>query len=86
MKRILASALTTILIVVMTLAAMFTLVRTTVYVTSIPSPVQRAAAIAAELLLGVVLLLGTVWLATHLAVRIFGAKDAPSPGGPVAGS
>ena len=83
MKRILASVLTTILIVAMTLAAMFTLVRTTVYVTSIPSPLQRATAIAAELLLGVVLLLGTVWLATHLAVRIFGVKDAPDPGGPV---
>jgi hypothetical protein len=89
MKRIFASVLTTILIVAMTLAAMFTLVRTTVYVTSIESPLQRAIAIVAELLLGVVLLLGTVWLATHLAVRIFGVKnaglkDAPCPGGPIA--
>ncbi len=84
MTRIFLSILTTILIVAMTLAAMFTLVRATVYVTSIPSPLQRAAAIAAELLLGVVLLLGTVWLATHLAVRIFGVKDAPSPGDPLA--
>jgi len=31
----------------------------------------------AELLLGVVLLLGTVWLATHLAVRIFTPKESP---------
>jgi uncharacterized membrane protein len=84
MKQIIASALTTILIVAMTLAAMFTLVRTTVYVTSIESPLQRTFAIVAELLLGVVLLLGTVWLATHLAVRIFGGKEAASPGGPVA--
>ncbi|HEY4817278.1 MAG TPA: hypothetical protein VIH67_07585 [Candidatus Acidoferrum sp.] len=84
MKRILASILTTILILAMTLAAMFTLVRATAYVTSIPSPLQRAVAIAAELLLGVVLLLGTVWLATHLAVRIFGVKEAQYPGGPVA--
>src|SRR5260370_1175648 len=84
MTRIFLSILTTILIVAMTLAAMFTLVRATVYVTSIPSPLQRAAAIAAELLLGVVLLLGTVWLATHLAVRIFGVKDAPSTGDPLA--
>ena len=83
MKMILASALTTILIVAMTLAAMFTLVRTTVYVTSLASPLQRAVAIAAELLLGVVLLLGTVWLATHLAVHIFGTKETPSPGGPL---
>jgi hypothetical protein len=83
MKRILASIVTTILIVAMTLAAMFTLVRTTVYVTSIESPLHRASAIAAELLLGVVLLLGTVWLATHLAVRIFGVKETSSPGGPL---
>jgi hypothetical protein len=84
MKRIFASVITTILIVAMTLGAMFTLVRATVFVTSIPSPLQRAIAIAAELLLGVILLLGTVWLATHLAVRIFSVKDAPSPGGPIA--
>ena len=84
MKRIFASIVTTILIVAMTLGAMFTLVRATVFVTSIPSPLPRAMAIAAELLLGVVLLLGTVWLATHLAVRIFSVKDAPSPGGPIA--
>ena len=84
MKRIFASVLTTLLIVAMTLAAMFTLVRATVYVTSIESPLQRAIAIAAELLLGVVLLLGTVWLTTHLAVRIFGVKEPAPPGGPVA--
>jgi len=83
MKLILASILTTVLIVAMTLAAMFTLVRTTVYVTSIESPLHRAAAIAAELLLGVLLLLGTVWLATHLAVRIFGVKETSPPGGPL---
>jgi hypothetical protein len=84
MKRILASVLTTMLIVAMTLAAMFTLVRATVYVTSIESPLQRAIAIAAELLLGVLLLLGTVWLATHLAMRIFTVKGPAPPGGPLA--
>jgi hypothetical protein len=83
MKRIVASVLTTVLIVAMTLAAMFTLVRATVYVTSVASPLQRAVAIVAELILGVVLLLGTVWLATHLAVRIFGAKNTAT-GGPLA--
>jgi hypothetical protein len=83
MKTIFASALTTILIVAMTLAAMFILVRATVYVTSIPSPLQRGLAIAAELLLGIVLLLGTVWLATHLAVRIFGTKQASNAGAPL---
>ena len=81
MKTIFASALTVVLIVAMTLTAMFTLVRATVYVTSMPSPLQRGVAIAAELLLGVVLLLGTVWLATHLAVRIFGTKQASNDAG-----
>jgi hypothetical protein len=79
MKRILASIFTTVLIVAMSLGAMFILVRATVYVTAIPSTLQRAVAMGAEMLLGVVLLLGTVWLATHLAVRIF-KKDSPLPG------
>lgn len=74
MKHVLLSFLTTMLIVAMTLSAMVILVRATLYVTSIESPVQRAVAIGAELLLGVVLLLGTVWLATHLAVLIFVSK------------
>jgi hypothetical protein len=75
MKDVLLSFLTTILIVAMTLSAMVILVRATLYVTAIQSPLQRAGAIGAELLLGVVLLLGTVWLATHLAVLIFGPKQ-----------
>jgi hypothetical protein len=83
MKMILASALTTILIVALTLGAMFILVRATEYVTSLDSPLRRAAAMSAEMLLGVVLLLGTTWIATHLAVRIFSTKDSPSEGGPI---
>jgi len=84
MKRILASILTTVLIVAMTLAAMFVLVDATLKVTAIVSPLQRAAAIGAELVLGIVLLLGTVWLATHLAVRIFNVQEPPPPGAPLA--
>jgi heme/copper-type cytochrome/quinol oxidase subunit 3 len=83
MKMIVSSILTTILIVAMTLGAMFILVQATEYVTALESPLQRAVAMGAELLLGVVLLLGTVWLATHLAVRIFGTEESPSQGGPV---
>jgi uncharacterized membrane protein (UPF0182 family) len=83
MKMVIASVLTTILIVAMTLAAMFILVQATEYVTSLDSPLQRAAAMGAEMVLGVVLLLGTVWLATHLAVRIFSIKESASEGGPV---
>jgi hypothetical protein len=65
----------------MTLSAMVILVRATLTVTSIESPLPHAGAVIAELLLGVVLLLGTVWLATHLAVLIFAPKTNPSKGG-----
>lgn len=84
MKLVLAYLLTTVLIVALTLGAMFILVQATEYVTSLDSPLQRTAAIGAELLLGVVLLLGTVWLATHLAIRIFAKKEPPAPGGTLA--
>jgi hypothetical protein len=84
MKMVFASIFATVLIVAMTLGAMFTLVRATVYVTSIESPAQRAIAIGAEIVLGVVLLLGTTWLATHLAVRIFHNKEAAALGAPLA--
>ena len=82
MKRVLASIFTLILTIGLTLAAMFALVDTTLKVTAIQSPIQRAIAFGAELLLGVVLLLGTVWVATHLAVRIFHVQDPPVPGAP----
>ena len=80
MKHAFLSILVAVLIVAMTLSAMVILVRATLYVTAIESPLPRAGAIAAEILLGVILLLGTVWLATHLAVLIFGPKST-SPGG-----
>jgi hypothetical protein len=75
MKHVLLSLMTTVLIVGMTLSAMVILVRATNFVTSIEQPLQRAGAIGAELLLGVVLLLGTVWLATHMAVLIFAPRN-----------
>jgi hypothetical protein len=84
MKTVFASIFTVLLIVSMTLVAMYVLVRTTIYVTAITAPLTRAGAIVAELLLGVFLLLGTVWLATHLAVRIFRNDVTPEPGGPLA--
>ena len=83
MKHALLAILTTLLIVAMTLSAMVILVRATLYVSAIHSPLPRAGAMAVELLLGVVLLLGTVWLATHLAVLIFAPKQTPPDGGPL---
>jgi hypothetical protein len=79
MKKVLASFFTIILVVAVTLAAIFLLVRATLYVTAIASPLARAGAIVAELFLGVVLLMGTVWVATHLAVRIFSTVATCEP-------
>jgi len=63
---------------------MFILVQATEYVTSLESPLQRAAATGAELLLGVILLLGTTWIATASGrCRIFTPKESPSEGGPL---
>lgn len=72
-KKIGAGILTALLSIVMTLAAMYVLVRTTLIVAQVPGTLRRAVAIGAELVLGVVFLVGTVWLTTHLAVRIFGS-------------
>ena len=83
MKQVLLSILTVLLIVATTLSAMVILERATLYVTAIESPLPRAGAIAAEILLGVVLLLGTVWLATHMAVLIFAPKNEAPEGGPL---
>ncbi len=76
MKRLLAAVLTTLLIVAMTLGAMLVLVRATLEVAQMSNPLLRALAVVAELVLGVVLLVGTVYLATHLAVRIFSERTA----------
>ncbi len=64
--------LTAALAIGLTLAAMFALVSATLSIAQMTSPVVRALAVAAELVLGVILLVGTVYLTTHLAVRIFG--------------
>jgi hypothetical protein len=82
MKRLFASIVTTLLTIALTLAAMYVLVDATLRVTAIASPLQRALALAAEVVLGIVLLLGTVWVATHLAVRIFHVEESPTTGEP----
>ena len=49
MKRVLLSILTVLMIVATTLSAMVIVVRATLYVTAIESPLPRAGAIAAEI-------------------------------------
>ncbi len=70
--KLILGVLTAALGIGLTLAAMFVLVRATLSIAQMTSPVVRALALAAELVLGVILLVGTVYVTTHLAVRIFG--------------
>ena len=76
MKKLLIAILATVLVIVTTLAAILVLVQATIHVAAMTNPMLRAAAVLAELMLGVVLLLGTLYLATHLAVRIFAPPRA----------
>ena len=78
MKKIVAAVLAMLLTVALMLAAMLAVVGATLTVARISNPALRAAAVAAELVLGVVLLVGTVYVATRLAVRIFGTTPPQS--------
>ena len=79
MLRIFAAVVATLMVVAMTLVAVLVLVQASLTVAQMPSPLLRASAVVAELLLGVVLLVGTVYLATRLAVRIYDGPRVPRP-------
>jgi len=62
-----------------TLATMVALVQGTILAVSIANLALRIMAVVADILLGTVLLLGCIYLATHLAVRILGVGQAEFP-------
>jgi hypothetical protein len=64
---------------VLTLATMIALVQGTILAVSVANLPLRVLAVAADVLFGTVLLLGCIYLATHLAVRILGVGDAEYP-------
>jgi hypothetical protein len=63
----------------LTLATMIALVRGTIATLSIDNLFLRILAVVADVLFGTVLLLGCIYLATHLAVLIFGVGQAEFP-------
>lgn len=63
----------------MTLATMVALVRGTILAISIGGIPLRVLAVVADFVIGTVLLLGSIYLATHLAVVILGVGKAPFP-------
>ena len=63
----------------LTLATMLALVKGTILVVSIGDPRWRIVAACLDIVLGTVLLVACIYLATHLAVRILGVGNAAFP-------
>lgn len=81
--RILASVTAVLGAAALTLASLIALVQGTIRAVSIDQIPLRVLAVGADLVLGTILLLGCIYLATHLAVRILGVGDAEFPPLPI---
>jgi hypothetical protein len=81
--RILASITAIIGAAALTLACLIALVQGTIRAVSIDGLALRIPAVAADFVLGSVLLIGCIYLATHLAVSILGVGHAEFPPLPV---
>jgi hypothetical protein len=79
MRRLAASILGAVLVVALTLGAVTALVGVTIRISTVPNPFLRTLALAGDLLIGILWLLGTVYLATRMAVVIFGPPRPPGP-------
>jgi len=65
------------LAVTLTLGSVIVLVGVTIRISRMANPAMRALATLAELLTGMLWLVGTIYIATHLAVLIFGGDSSP---------
>jgi hypothetical protein len=81
--KILASVMAVFGAAGLTLVCMIALVLGTIQAVSIDQIPLRVLAIAADLVLGTILLLSCIYLATHLAVRILGVGRAEFPPLPI---
>jgi hypothetical protein len=65
--------------VAVTLVCVFVLLSAVLAITRIANPWLHGLAVAAALLLGVFLLMGSVYLATRFALRLLGEDSAAAP-------
>jgi len=77
LKKWAALAVVGALAVTLTLGSVIVLVGATISISRMTNPAMRALATIAELLSGMLWLVGTVYIVTHLAVLIFGKGSAP---------
>lgn len=78
-KKIFAGVVAVAGAAALTLATMLALVQGTILVLAIGNLPLRILAVSADIVLGIVLLVGCIYLATHLAVRILGVGNADFP-------
>ena len=74
MRTLLATALAGALALVLTLGSVIVLIGATLSTARLTNPLLRIVATVAELIAGIFWLLGTIYVATHLAVVIFGER------------
>ena len=79
LKKWAALAIVAALAVALTLGSVLLLVGATIGISRMENPAMRALATVAELLAGILWLVGTIYIATHLAVLIFGKDSSPHP-------
>lgn len=72
LKKWAALAIVGVLAVALTLGSVIVLVGATISISQMTNPAMRALATVAELLTGMLWLVGTIYIVTHLAVLIFG--------------
>ena len=77
LKRWAALVIVAAIAVALTLGSVIVLVGATISISQMANPAMRVLATSAEVLVGIVWLVGTVYIATHLAVLIFGQPAAP---------
>ncbi len=78
LKKWAALAIVAALAVTLTLGSVIVLVGATISISRMTNPAMRALATVAELVTGMLWLVGTVYIVTHLGVLIFG-KDGSRP-------
>lgn len=77
--KVLACLVAVIGAAALTLGTLIALVQGTILAVSIPSLPLRILAVAVDVVLGTLLLVGCIYVATHLAVLILGVGNADFP-------
>ena len=78
MKKWAALAIVAVVAVTLILGSVIVLVGATISISRMANPAMRALATVAELLTGMLWLVGTVYIVTHLAVLIFSKEKSPA--------